>query len=98
MTTAAGCDWCVSARQLGDPNPDHGPHEGWLREVEDGLAALARKTTERLATERAARGAVLGEATERGACLTCLAASDWRVRPRYVKHRRADFHGEAGAA
>lgn len=97
MTTPRECPWCVSARQLGNPDPDHGPHEGWLRELEDYLAATARAATERHEAERATWDAVLAEAERRGACLACLAASDWRERSRYVRHRRPDFHA-AGAA
>ncbi len=32
------------------------------------------------------------EAKQRGACLDCLRRSRWRDAPRFVRHRRADFH------
>lgn len=32
-------------------------------------------------------------ASTQGACLTCLRRSQWRTSPRFVVHRRADFHG-----
>ncbi len=36
---------------------------------------------------------VSAEATERGACLTCLRKSAWRTtRPKFLRHRRPDFH------
>jgi hypothetical protein len=34
----------------------------------------------------------LDEARTRGACIDCLRASHWRVEPRFVRHRRPDFH------
>jgi hypothetical protein len=36
------------------------------------------------------------EAAERGQCDTCLRNSDWRRRPRLVRHRNPDFHAQEG--
>lgn len=36
------------------------------------------------------------EAAERGRCDACLLASDWRRKPRFVRHRRTDFHAQEG--
>jgi hypothetical protein len=49
-------------------------------------AQRAREADQMLWQER------LAEAKARGACAECLRASYWRDRPRFVRHRRPDFH------
>ena len=88
--------WCVAARRLGSPATDHARHAAWRGDLETGLAETVRRTTERLAAEAAAWDAVEDEAVARGACDTCLRKSDWHHRPRFVRHRRLDFHAREG--
>jgi hypothetical protein len=46
-----------------------------------------------LVTEAARKRAeVEAEAERRGACLVCLRKSDYNA-PRFITHRRANFHG-----
>lgn len=61
------------------------------------VASLQRQREAEQAAEAEAWVAMRDEAEARGACLPCLQKSSWRSgRPRYVRHRRADFH-ESGA-
>lgn len=105
MSTAASplgdrCPWCDYNRQVGSAppgpsDPDCAEHATVRREYLEGLAELARQTTARLATERAAWDATEATAAERGACLDCLRSSPWRTAPRYVRHRKPGMHASA---
>lgn len=68
------------------------------REENGRILAFAQRQREAEQTsETRAWPAARVEAETRGACLTCLRKSSWRSgRPRYVRHRWADFH-ESGA-
>lgn len=57
-----------------------------LADIAARMAAKRRAALDQLWAERRA------EAEARGACLICLRRSYWETSPRYVKHRRADYH------
>jgi hypothetical protein len=68
------------------------------------IATAARMAQEARNAEEQLWQKVSADAAEHGACLTCLRRSPWRAsRPRFIRHRRADFHeqpesGQAGRA
>jgi hypothetical protein len=59
-----------------------------LAETAETSLKASRERDAKLWTERRT------DAEQRGACLICLRRSDWRHQPRFVKHRRTDFHEE----
>jgi hypothetical protein len=77
-----------------------------VRAEQERRARVQRETEERAAAERAAAEMakasretadrrwldLVAKAKEQGACLVCLRKTRWRPEPRFVVHRRADFH------
>jgi GAF domain-containing protein len=58
------------------------------------VASLAAAFAERQSAAARRRAEVETEAERRGACLICLRKSDYNA-PRFITHRRANFHGGA---
>ena len=91
------CRVNMTAGQLAEAQRDDAAREARRREQAalDEFHRRQREERERADAERWAQ--VAAEAARRGACEECLRKSYWRTSPRFVRHRRPDYHVAPGA-
>jgi hypothetical protein len=97
--TNPGCRVNMTADQLAAARRRDAEEGERKRSAQDIADFVARQANERRAREAALWEELTAEAERRGACMQCLSESDWRgdrERAKFVRHRRADFHGGSG--